>query len=244
MKTNLKQLAFEKQRLPQYPRTPHIPHKPNMSDDDVLAKESESKVLFGSIVTIEEKIDGASVGISVLDGHPIVRNRDHILHKGFVKDTAAKKQFVPLWNWYYENEHKFKNLEGYSVFGEWMLAQHGIYYTRLPDWFIPYDLYDYEKDIFLSPIESRKLLTAAGFFVPVLRYQGVFEGGYAQLEEYANLMATWADEKSEGIYVKVCDGNKITHRFKMVQEDFQRGALWNPKQLKKNICVKGNCDER
>src|SRR5690606_7082734 len=121
---------------------------------------------------------------------------------GFVKNTAAKKQFTSLWNWFYENEEKFQSLEGYSIFGEWMLAQHGIHYTRLPDWFIPYDLYDYEKDFFLSPVESRRLLTAAGFFVPVLRYQGVFEDGYAQLEEYANLPATWADDKAEGIYVK------------------------------------------
>lgn len=224
--------------LPSYPKTPHLPHKPNITADDVVAPEADASVLFGSYLTIEEKIDGASVGISVLEGHPIVRNRDHVLRKGFVKNTAAKKQFTSLWNWYYNNEEKFKALEGYTVFGEWLLAQHGIFYNRLPDWFIPYDLYDYEKGCFISPVRARKLLTDAGFFVPVLRFQGTFEDSYDVLEQYANLPATWADDKSEGIYIKVCDGETLHYRFKMVREDFQRGALWNPKELTKNVCVK------
>ena len=233
-----KQLALEQRMLPSYPRTPHLPYKENISEGDIVAEESEATVLFGSHVTIEEKIDGASVGISVLNGHPIVRNRDHVLRKGFVKNTAAKKQFTSLWNWFYDNEEKFEALGQYTVFGEWMLAQHGIHYTRLPDWFIPYDLYDYEKETFLSPVISRRLLTEVGFNVPTLRFQGEFEGQYAELEEYANLPASWADDKSEGIYVKICNGERIFHRFKMVREDFQRGALWNPKEVQRNTCLK------
>ena len=236
-KTQMQKLHLESQMLPAYPKTPHLPHKPNASDDDIVAQESESTVIFGSFVTVEEKIDGASVGMSILNDHPIARNRDHIIHKGFVKNTAAKKQFASIWNWFYKNEEKFKAVAPYSVYGEWMVAQHGINYTRLPDWFIAYDLYDPERDLFLSPVEARKLLTAAGFYVPVIRFQGVFEGGYSELEELANLPALWADSKAEGIYIKVCDGEKLLHRFKMVREDFQRGIFWDKKQLKKNSCV-------
>lgn len=235
---NKKQLLNEKNTLPAYPRTPHLPYKPNMSKDDILANEKDTHVFFGYHTTIEEKIDGASVGLAVIDDHPIVRNRDHILNKGFVKDTAAKKQFTSLWNWYYKNEDKFKSLKGYSVFGEWVLAQHGIHYTKLPDWFIAYDLYDPKKDCFLSPVLSRKILVDAGFFVPVLRFQGEFDENYEKLEEYANMQSSWSDEKSEGIYLKVCDGERMLHRFKMVREDFVRGLLWNPKEIRKNTCVK------
>lgn len=233
-----KQLALEKKMLPSYPKTPHLPHKPNATADDTVAPEMEAIVLFGAFITVEEKIDGASVGLSILNDNPIIRNRDHVLKKGFVKNTAAKKQFTSLWNWFYENKAKFEALEGYTVFGEWMLAQHGIHYNRLPDWFIAYDLYDYNKDYFLSPVESRRILTAAGFFVPVLRFQGEFEGTYGDLEELANLPSLWADDKSEGIYIKLCDGEKITNRFKMVREDFQRGKFWNPEELRKNTCLK------
>ena len=232
-----KQLALEKKMLPGYPRTPHLPYKPNAAEDDIVAEESETAVLYGSAITIEEKIDGASVGISILDGHPIVRNRDHVLKKGFVKDTAAKKQFTSLWNYFYENEKKFQALDGYTVFGEWMFAQHGIHYTRLPEFFIPYDLYDYDKGVFLPPMLSRMIITRAGFHMPTLHYSGIFNDDYEELEEYANLPAAWADGPAEGIYIKVYDGTQILHRFKMVREDFQRGCLWDSKKIRKNSCL-------
>ena len=51
----------------------------------------------------------------------------------------------------------------------------------------------------------------------------------------------WTKEKSqyancsrEGVYIKVSDGESITHRFKMVREDFVQGALWNNNILIKN----------
>lgn len=235
-----KQLLLEQRMMPPYPRTLHLPHKPNASADDIVAQQGEATVLFGSHVTIEEKIDGASVGISVLNGHPLVRNREHVLKKGFVKDTAAKKQFASLWNWFYENKDKFEAVTEsgpYTIFGEWLLAQHGIFYDRLPALFIPYDVYNYDRDEFLSPLLSRKILTDAGFAIPTLRFQGLFEDTFDVLEAYANLPATWADGKAEGIYIKVCNGQKITHRFKMVREDFQRGALWSPVEIRKNhVC--------
>lgn len=232
-----KLLANEQRILPSYPRTPHLPHKPNASGDDLVAPESEATVLFGAHICVEEKIDGASVGVAVLDGHPVVRNRDHILRKGYVKNTAAKKQFASLWNWFYDHQDQIESLVPYSIYGEWLVAQHGIYYSRLPDWFVPYDLYDPEVGQFLSPVKARELLTQAGFAIPVLRFLGIFEGSYTDLETWANSPAAWADEKAEGIYIKVCGEEYVTHRFKMVREDFQRGALWNPKQLTRNkVC--------
>jgi hypothetical protein len=39
---------------------------------------------------------------------PILRNRKHVLRKGFEKDTPAKKQFVPAWNWLHEREDDLK----------------------------------------------------------------------------------------------------------------------------------------
>jgi ATP-dependent RNA circularization protein (DNA/RNA ligase family) len=235
MKTNPKQVSLERRILPEFPRTPHLPYKPNLGEGDVVAGDIQE--LFGTLVTIEEKIDGASVGMVLLDGEPLVRNRDHILRKGFVKDTAAKKQFAPLWNWIYDNKQKLEAVGPFTIFGEWMWAQHGIYYDRLPDWFIPYDLFDYEAGKFVSPMVAREILTKAGLTVPDLRFQGYFdecEGSYEDLECLANLTSAWSNEKSEGIYIKAHNPQYLTGRYKMVREDYQRGALWNPKKLNKN----------
>jgi atypical dual specificity phosphatase len=229
--------AAEKSILPAFPKTPHLPHKPNTDKLDSVASTEEATVIFTSNVNIEEKIDGASCGMVLHDGEPLIRNRDHILRKGYVKNTAAKKQFASVWNWFYDNKAKFEhisNIGPYSVYGEWCIAQHGIAYDNLPDWFVAYDLYDYEKHLWLSPIEARPKLDAAGFATARLILQGSFLGDYANLEDFANMTSTYYNGPVEGIYLKVYDKTGLLNRFKMVRESFIRGALWNPKEYTKN----------
>lgn len=62
-----------------------------------------------------------------------------------------------------------------------------------------------------------------------------FDGGYAEMEGWANRKAEWADGPAEGIYVKVFDTKQVTHRFKMVRESFVRGEFWNPEAITKNL---------
>lgn len=227
----------EKRILPAFPRTPHLPHNPNSTSDDPVAEASEVSGVFTLPVNIEEKLDGASVGMTIHEQHPLIRNRDHIIRKGYYKDTAAKEQFRSIWNWFYDHWSQFKSIQEagpYSVFGEWCLAQHGIQYTKLPDYFIAYDLYDYEREEWLAPPLARKLLGESGFTLATLYHQGEFGGGYDELTALANSPAAWAEDKAEGIYLKVYDERKVTHRFKMVRPDFVRGRFWNPEKIAKN----------
>lgn len=243
---------FEKEKriLPPFPRTKHLPYKPNASINDLIATEEEVKPIFGreGLINIEEKIDGASIGICL---HPelglIIRNKDHILRKGYYKETAAKEQFKSIWNWYYKNEDKFKilNVLGpYAVYGEWCVAQHGIYYNRLPDWFIAYDVFDYEEQKFLAPPQARKLLKNLGFSLPHLWLQGMELMDYRECEFFTNFPSRLIENTennmdfAEGIYLKTYDENYVVDRFKMVRQNFIRGALWNPKKIKKNKLVR------
>jgi hypothetical protein len=227
----------EKRLLPSYPKTQHLPWKPNTTRDDAVALEDEANVIFQNPVIVEEKIDGASVGIHFTTENPIVRNRDHILNKGYVKkNTTAKLQFRPLWNWVYEHKDLFKRLieHGvYSVYGEWMLAQHGIRYDRLPSWFIAYDLYDCEKFKFLGPSKSRELLASCGFEVVPLLLNGMV-ADYEQLEALANTTSRYTDQPVEGVYVRMEADGWLDKRFKMVRESFVRGELWDNEEFKKN----------
>lgn len=139
-------MVFEKEKrvLPAFPRTPHLPYKPNAGDGDIVATSAELLAIEDLLWTVEEKIDGASVGMALWEDEPLIRNRDHILRKGYVKETAAKKQFASIWGWFYNHKKAFEHINKlgpYSVYGEWCVAQHGIAYTKLPDWFIAYDLY-------------------------------------------------------------------------------------------------------
>jgi len=224
----------EKIILPTFPRTLHLPYgEPNATKDDVVAQESEAAVVFEQEVHVEEKIDGASVGMTILDGHPLIRNRDHILRKGYVKNTPAKKQFASVWNWWYQHRDRFEKLEGFSVYGEWMKARHGIYYNILPDWFIAYDVYDHKTRSFLAANKARRMLLSAGFVIPTASLVGYVEE-YGEFEELTRLPSTWSEELSEGVYVKVSSEEEVTHRFKMVRQDFVRGKFWDGKTMMKN----------
>ena len=231
----------EKLILPAFPRTPHLPYKPNTEVSDYVSTAEDCAIIFKSLINIEEKIDGASVGMTLHNGHPIIRNRDHILRKGYFKATAAKQQFASIWTWFYKNQYKFEKLSEigpFSVYGEWCIAAHGIKYTKLPDWFIVYDVYDYEKQYFIAPNHARTILYDCEFHLPRLLQRGEFEGNEAELESMTKLTSEFSDDQIEGIYIKVFDKDKITHRFKMVRSDFRRGQFWNPKKITKNMVVK------
>lgn len=230
----------EKLILPSFPRTPHLPCSTNLDTGDIVASNEEIAPIFTGLVNIEEKIDGASVGMTTLEEYPLIRNRDHILRKGYFKDTSAKKQFSSIWTWFYKNKKRFAKLKDagpYSIYGEWCVAQHGIYYTKLPDWFIAYDIFDYEKKYFLSPVLARQILSDCGFATPTLFHQGMFDQSEMELVELSNLRSEYTEGKLEGIYIKVYDDNKILQRFKLVRSDFERGAFWNHKKMKRNEVI-------
>lgn len=225
------------QILPEFPKTPHLPYNPNVDPDDIVAESHEVSSVFTGTINIEEKIDGASVGMTILDGNPLIRNRDRILSKGCTKNTAAKKQFSNIWNWFYKNKKRFEALAKkgpFSIFGEWCWAQHGIIYNQLPDWFIAYDVYNYEQSKFVAPCIAREMLQDLEFVTPTLIFQGRFNDGYDQLTEWAERKSSFSDSQAEGIYIKTSDEKWVLQRFKMVRSGFERGKFWNPKQLKKN----------
>lgn len=226
----------EKEILPAFPSTPHLPHKPNTDRLDSIASVKSLDILRSTdlCVTIEEKLDGASCGMTLYKGGPLIRSRDHILRKGYFKDTAAKMQFASVFTWWYENKDKFEALAPFSVYGEWLVAKHGISYDRLPAWFVAYDLYDSENRRWIPSVSARSWLSLAGFQIPKLMHQGWFEGDFESVERMANETSAYCDSKAEGVYVKVADDWAIRHRFKMVREDYVRGAFWDPDKMSKN----------
>jgi hypothetical protein len=237
--TAVQNLNKLKTMLPQYPRTKHIPWKPNAARDDLIATIEECQILFQTDrVEVTEKVDAANCGMALYEDEAVIRNHNHVLRKGYFKDTPAKQQFANVWNWFYENKKLFETLNDLAgpvaVFGEWMVAQHGLEYDLLPSLFLTYDLYDYESHQFVASATARKYLIDAGFVVvPQLHYGSL--SSFEQLELLANQPSPYTTKGNrEGVYVKVSDDRWITHRFKMVRQDFVQGSLWNENELKKN----------
>lgn len=232
--------------LPKYPRTPHAPIEPNASRDDLIFDKKDFYKIVNDkdyYVNITEKCDGSNCGMTIVDGQPILRNRNHILNKAFYRKTPAKMQFSSIWTWFYSNQDKFYDLEkefGFMpcLYGEWMFAVHSIVYDKLPDVFIPFDVYDPNTDTFVSPRIYGPILTKLGFAtIPLLSEKMLSDKELLSLRDGDSVFST---HKREGIYIKVCDGERITHRFKMVRPGFIQGEHWNEKDMEKNKVIKSD----
>lgn len=227
--------------LPSFPHAIRLYPNPALEWDDVVARDGTIGILQDpkGDICVEEKIDGANVGICLQDGHPKIRNKERMLKKGESAKTASKKQFSSIWNWFYKNQSKFKKLEKFlgpcTVYGEWMWMQHGMEYDQLPSWFIAFDVYDHHRRDFLSHVVSRNALDEAGFTLPKrLDFKTPQNySDYVNLTEGTSEFTTKGER--EGICIKVSKGDRVTHRFKMVRAGFVRGALFQDKVVKNRL---------
>ena len=148
---------------PEFHRIPHFNKEISKATHDDILNEKEIK--FPLECYVQEKVDGASIGLSWLNDGPILRNRKHILKKGYSKiKTPAKKQFTSAWNWIHDHKGDIKEVENMwqsqiTIYGDYMFAQHSIYYDNLPDWFIAYDIWSVDDGKFLAPNIVEKLLS-------------------------------------------------------------------------------------
>lgn len=123
-----------------YPHTPHLAWLGTSPPrgDKVLPRLDASALLSGS-VTVEEKLDGANLGVSIGDdGLLRFQNRGQYL----AAPHAA--QFSRLNAWVGQHGHTLLPMlqPGLILFGEWLAARHSIAYGSLPDWFVAFDVYD------------------------------------------------------------------------------------------------------
>ena len=228
--------------FPPFPRTPHLPFQMNAGEGDLVGLESEVGFLFTSpSLVIEEKIDGANCGMLWDGSNAVLRNRDHIMKKGYLKDTPSKAQFRPAWNWFYDHVVQFERLNHrfhgpVGVYGEWLYALHGIEYTALPSHFVAFDIYDVSGGYCIATPRARKELQDAGFVCPPLLHEGPISD-WSQLVAFCNDPSAWSTERREGVYVKDSECGIVTQRYKMVRSDFRQGCRWSPDHIVKQKVV-------
>jgi len=130
-----------------------------------LSKD-ETRLLLGGKVFIEEKMDGANTGI--------IRHKRgiHLQKRGSLVGTSEHEQFNFFCNWAHQKNYEklMKLPQKYIVYGELMYAVHTIYYDKLPDYFLVFDIWNGqswldrdEQDIFCNDYEfSQVPLIAKG----------------------------------------------------------------------------------
>lgn len=226
-----------------YPRTPHLEGSRLQEGDEDLSQVRFSEIA-GRHLAVEEKCDGANSGISFSDsGELLLQSRGHYLTGGY-----RERHFNLMKQWANVHRDAFYRVLGnrYIMYGEWMYAKHTVFYDALPHYFLEFDIFDKEKEIFLDT-PSRRELTARMpvVSVPVLAQKAfdykeellalLGESNYitgehrkhlCQVSEELGLDAgrqcaeTENSMMMEGLYIKVEEGGQVAMRLKYVRAAF------------------------
>lgn len=163
--------------LLKFPRTSHLINFGAATRDDKISTASDIDTIIKlsnsssvSKVIVEEKIDGANMGISISsEGQIVVQNRSHYI------TSQYHAQFGPLSKWIAKNSDDLWSILEPSrtiLYGEWVYATHSVKYNSLPDWFIAYDLYDRIEKKFASRKVLEEKLAGTNLHLVPLIYQG------------------------------------------------------------------------
>lgn len=220
---------------PEYPRIPHLSKAiSNMTHDDI---ELESSNIFPLTAWIQEKVDGANMGVSWTSG-PVIRNRNNILKKGYIKkETPSKVQFRSAWNWIHAHGEDIRNISKslmtpVTIYGEWLFAKHSIYYDKLPELFLAYDIYLPEDDKFLSPeyFEKEISKTKIKYIKPIKTTLNNID----DVTRLSEMKSQYRNGVVEGIVIKTCDNDVMYQKssFKVVNKLFVRRDDFNEELIK------------
>jgi len=217
-------------------RFPHTPHLAWLGDgvprDDKVLSDAEAEALLGARVVVEEKLDGANLGLSLApDGTLRAQNRGQYLVMPYTG------QFSRLNAWL--AQHGAMLIEGLErnliLFGEWCAARHTVAYTGLADWFLLFDVYDCVERRFWSARRRDELAARLGLCVVAHLF-----AGRTSLANLQKLLATtpsaFGSDVLEGVVIRRDDGDWCEARAKLVRADFTQaiGEHWQRRAIEWN----------
>lgn len=214
-----------------FPSTPHLALLGGLEvrDDKVFTARERGEFLRNQLI-VEEKVDGANLGISFdPDGNIRVQNRGDWLR------LPGPGQWKGLQAWLApRTDALFEVLvDRYILFGEWCYARHSVFYDSLPDWFLGFDIYDRQSGRFLSVQARARLCTGMNLVqVPVLAR------GRFQFRDLPGLLSgsRFSDRPAEGVYLRHDRGEWLERRAKLVCPTFIQSMEqhWSRSGIKPN----------
>lgn len=215
-----------------FPRTPHLAWlgEGQPRDDKVLAPDEADSLLAQELI-VEEKVDGANLGFSV-DEHGTLRAQNR---GSYLSRDRLAPQFKPLARWLEPREDDLATalFPSLMLFGEWCYAVHSVHYSRLPDWFLGFDVYDRAEGAFWSVPRRDALLDELGLAKVPRLAQGRFD-----LPALRALLgpSRVGEGPAEGLYVRHDAEGHLVSRAKLVRPEFVQAidTHWSRRALRTN----------
>jgi len=219
-----------------FPPTPHWAILPGVDiRGDKVLTESERHEFLQHALVVEEKVDGANLGISFdSDGNIRLQSRGAYLQLPGIGQWKKLGEWIRV-----RADVLFDHLsDRFILFGEWCYARHSVFYDHLPDWFLAFDLYDRASRRFLSSERRNKLMEKMSLAkVPCL---GTGRFSFSELTSLLS-HSRFTDQPAEGIYLRFDCGDWLEQRAKLVRPAFIQAVdrHWSRFSVRPNrICVR------
>ena len=231
-----------------FPSTPHLGElSVSIRADSVMTDDEQGEFLKQQLV-VEEKVDGANLGISFDDDANIhAQNRgSYLMRPDFSLVEGAHHQWRLLPGWLSPKEDVlFEHLGNrYILFGEWCYAVHSVLYDQLPDWFLGLDVYDKQKGCFLSSNRRDDLFEKIGISQVPSISRGEFT--FEQLKEtLLKPLQSYLghQQQAEGLYLRSNqDEDWLGERAKLVHPTFLQSIEehWSRGPIRENRLYLGS----
>ncbi|KAA8981905.1 RNA ligase family protein [Halospina sp. K52047b] len=223
-------------------RYPHTPHLAWLGDgaprNDKLLDPTEADSLLAETVRVEEKLDGANVGLSWgEEGQLRAQNRGGFLEPPY-RDQFSRLNEWTMRHWAIFQHHLPTNL---ILFGEWCAARHSLDYTALPDWFLVFDVFDRDVWQFWNSERRDELARQMGLYTVPLISEDRFT--LRQLESLVKTTSSaFREGPLEGVIIRQDQGNLNTRRAKLVHPAFTQAMdeHWRARPIEWNrLCDEG-----
>ena len=216
-----------------FPTTPQLFVFPGLDiRDDKILNLSEKRLFLDSVLTAEEKIDGANIGISFDDNWNL-----KIQNRGAYINPKDYPQFQLLSDWAFRRIVNLRTVIGtqFILFGEWCYAKHTVFYTSLPDWFLGFDIFDRAGNVFISTLRRNQMFSDLQIYhVPLIQKKKFTERELIHITEFEK--SEFSDDPIEGIYLRLETDTILKGRAKIVRPGFMQGMTshWKDQKLIQN----------
>ena len=125
--------------------------------------------------------------------------------------------------------------KGLVLFGEWCAARHSLAYTRLPDWFLLFDVLETRTDRFWSSARRDAMARRVGLATAPQVARGVYS-----LDRLKALLdaqgSRFRDGPVEGIVIRRESADWCVQRAKLVRPDFAQAITehWRNRRIEWN----------